>query len=496
MAEINVQREVEFGFLPTLGRDRLYGWIDFMLVQTGFGIAAWCFLVGGYTGTYIEGKYAIVAILVGNAFPVLMILPYAASTARYGVDTFIGTNAALGFNLSRTLFVIFAILNQGWIVIACFMLGESCIKVAGVFGAPEFLTTRTTGAPIFSIIFYCLGMFIAYKGPVAIKTFARIGVPAIIVILFGLIGFVLLKYGIHKVLDSAPSSPFPTFQESVANSIEVNAGLGFSWLVYLGQWCRLAKQESSAVGGTYLGFGLLLNVAGIFGAFTALLVGSLDPTDWMIGMGGEAFGTFGLVLLVLANLTSSVVLMYSQSLSVKTLFPRFPWKYAILTNLPAATLMFSPTFYDAYNKFLAYVSFIMATFGGVLVADWFFVHRQRFEVGALYDHGSPHYRYWSGWNPAAIIAILAGSGSYWYLYNPVTYVYTDLFLWLGAGIPSFFVAAITYVIMAKLVFRNLPSYALDRDWRARVDAGDKSAVVVGPDMAPAPKPVAAAATAE
>jgi len=129
------------------------------------------------------------------------------------------------------------------------------------------------------------------------------------------------------------------------------------------------------------------------------------------------------------------------------------------------------------------------------VADWFFVHRQRFEVGALYDHGSPHYHYWSGWNPAAIIAILAGSGSYWYLYNPVTYEYRDAFLWLGAGIPSFFVAAIVYVLMANLVFRNVDAYALDRDWRARVNAGEKSAVVVGPGMKPAPAPVPVEAVA-
>jgi hypothetical protein len=124
----------------------------------------------------------------------------------------------------------------------------------------------------------------------------------------------------------------------------------------------------------------------------------------------------------------------------------------------------------------------------VLVADWFFVHRQRLEVGALYDHGNPQYRFWAGWNPAAVIAIVVGSVSYWMLYNPVTYEYTDGFLLFGAGIPSFFVAVIVYVVCAKLVFNSSPSYALDREWRARVAAGEKDAVVVGPGMEPAPSP--------
>lgn len=490
MAEqIDVRHEVEFGFLPTLGSERAFSWFDFTLVQTGFGIAAWCFLVGGYTGTFIEGKYAIWAILLGNALPVLLILPFALTTARYGVDTFIATNPALGYNLSRLFFVIFAVLNLGWITIACFMLGESCIKVAEVVGLPEFLTTRSTGAPIFSIIFYLIGMWIAWKGPIAIKMFARIGVPAIILILFGLIIAVVFKYGFTHVMNSDPSAPFPELWESVSNSIEVNAGLGFSWLVYLGQWCRLARSESAAVGGTYLGFGLLLNVAGIFGAFTALIVGSLDPTDWMIGVGGTAFGVFGLVLLILANLTSTVVLMYSQSLSVKTMLPKMAWKWAILTNAPAAFLMFSPAFYDGYTKFLAYVSFIMATFGGVLVADWFFVHRQRFEVGALYDHGNRQYHYWRGWNPAALLAILTGTVCYWLLYNPVTFAYTKPFALFGAAIPSFFAAAIAYVVFARLLFRNLESYQLDRQWRLRVLSGEADAVVVTDGMRPTPETV-------
>jgi NCS1 family nucleobase:cation symporter-1 len=479
-----IGREVEFGFLPTLGRERAFSWIDFTLVQTGFGIAAWCFLVGGYTGSFIEGKYGIWVILLGNALPVLLILPYALSTARYGVDTFIASNPALGHNLSRVFFVIFAILNLGWITIACFMLGESCIKVAKVAGLPEFLTTRTIGAPIFSLIFYLLGMYVAWKGPVAIKRFARVGVPAIILILFGLIIAVVFKYGFTRVMDSEPATPFPTLWEGISNSVEVNAGLGFSWLVYLGQWCRLARSESAAIQGTYLGYGLLLNVAGIFGAFTALIVGSLDPTDWMIGVGGTVFGVFGLILLILANLTSTVVLMYSQALSVKTMVPKLDWKWAILTNAPAAFLMFSPAFYDAYTKFLAYVAFIMATFGGVLVADWFFVRRQRFEVGALYDHGNPQYRYWYGWNPAAIVAVAVGTGVYWLLYNPVTFVYTKPFALFGAAIPSFFAAAATYAFCALVVFRNLESYRLDRLWRRRVAQGEADAVVVSDGMLP------------
>jgi nucleobase:cation symporter-1, NCS1 family len=479
----DINSEVTFGFLPVLKKDRIFGWWDFLLIQAGFGIAAWCFLVGGLTGTVLEGKYAIWVILLGNALPVLLILPFALQTARQGVDTFIAANQALGRRFSQVFFLIFAILNLGWITIACFMLGLSAIKVSDVIGLPAFLTTDTQGAPIYAITFFILSMYIAYKGPVTIKRLARIGVPAVILILFGLIIVVLFKYGMTKVLSSAPAEPYDTLRDSVFHSLEWNVGLGFSWLVYLGQWCRMARNESGAINGTYLGYGLVLNVAGIFGAFTALLVGSLDPTDWMIAAGGMWFGMFGLILLILANLTSSVVLMYSQAISVKTMLPRIRWHWCVLTVVPAALLMLSPTFYDSYQKFLLYVAFIMATFGGVLVTDWFFVRHQRADVGALYDQGNPQYRYWAGWNPAAVLAVALGSLFYWWMYNPVTDVSGPLFPFLGAGIPAFFVAGAIYYAAAKTIFAG--QYKSDREWQRRVAGGETDAVVLLPGPEPA-----------
>jgi purine-cytosine permease-like protein len=80
-----VQREVYFGILPVLRGERQFGLLDFLLVQVGFGIAAWSFLVGGYTGSVLPAGPAIAAILFGNAIPVFLISVLAILYARYGV---------------------------------------------------------------------------------------------------------------------------------------------------------------------------------------------------------------------------------------------------------------------------------------------------------------------------------------------------------------------------------------------------------------------------
>lgn len=444
-----IEKEVEFGYLPALRKERQFGIWDYIAIQVGFGIAAWCFMVGGLTGTVLPGKLAMPVILFGNAFPVFLIAPLALLFTRYGVETFAGVRAALGYVGSDIFFVIFAVLNLGWITIATFMLGEAVIKIMAVINAPAFLTTRNIGAPIFSILAFIIGVYIAYKGPIAVKLFSRIGVPALLVILFGLIYVVLVQNGFDKVMNTPPAEPYDSMSRSIASALEWNVGLGFSWLPYLGQWSRMAKTEKASYYGAFFGWGVILNVAGIFGAFVALLVGSLDPTDWMIAVGGALFGLFGLLLLVLANLTSTIVLIYSQALSFKTIFPSKPWRLAIASTIPAALLMLSPAVYDSYGKFLSYVSFVMAAYGGVLLVDYFLIRKQKINVRELYNRGGI-YQYSGGINLVAYAVIVLCSIFYFWTYNPAADHAGPLFTKISAGIPTFFLAAILYFVVCKI----------------------------------------------
>ncbi len=440
------------GFLPAQKSERVFGLWDFILIQIGFGIAAWCFLVGGYTGLVLDAKDSIAAILFGNAFPVILIMPIVILFAKYGIDTFIGIRSALGYRGSDLFFILFFILNFGWITISCFMIGESSIKITGAFGAEGFWAERTGAAPIFSIIAFAFALFIAYKGPVAIKWFNRIGVPSILLICAGLIFAIFIDEGVANVFAIEPSEPYDSYARSMATAVEWNVGLGFSWLAYLGATSRLTKSENVAFSGGFWGFGVLLNVAAILGALTALLVGSIDPTDWMIAVGGERFGIVGLILLILANTTSCVVLMYAQAIAFKTMFPHLKWGLAVSTTLPAILLMLSPAFYDAYSSFLSFISFVMGVFGGILVVDYFYIKKQKISVRDLYNRGGA-YRYWGGFNPAAVVSFAAGSVFYWIVYNPIADVASPIFNYITAGIPAFFVAAIVHYIAAKFIFR-------------------------------------------
>ncbi|GBD18575.1 putative allantoin permease [bacterium HR27] len=158
-------------------------------------------------------------------------------------------------------------------------------------------------------------------------------------------------------------------------------------------------------------------------------------------------------MLILANLTSATVLIYSQSLSIKTLFPNWKWLWALLTTIPAALLMLTPTVYDSYTKFLSYVSFIMAAYGGVMVADYVFIQRFHISLRDLYRQHAGRYQYLGGFNWEAYVAILLGGVFYFWTYNPATDRAGPLFVYLTAGIPTFFLAAAVYLGLTLLTRR-------------------------------------------
>ncbi|KKB44112.1 Cytosine/purine/uracil/thiamine/allantoin permease family protein [Bacillus thermotolerans] len=408
----------------------------------------------------LSAKEAIASILFGNALPFLLIAPIILLFARYGVDTFIGFRSALGYLGSNIFYFIFMFLTIGYMSVAFFMAGEALVKIASVAGLPEFFTNGITGAPFFAIIVFAIVFFITFQGPLVMRKFNLIGVPAILLVTLGLVALLMVGQGWEKIFSLPAPESYDDHARSMITALEINIGLGFSWLPYLGQYSRLAKSEKSAFKAGFFSYGIIVNVAVILGALAALVVASLDPTDWMFAIGGTWVGVIGLLLLTLGNITAGTFLMYSQAISFKTVFPKKSWTLAMGTAIPTVLLLLSASFYDAFGSFITVISYIMAIFGGIVISDFFFVKKQKVSIRDLYDTNGSYY-YWKGINPSAIVSFIVGTIVYWSLYNPVLDTSSSLFYYMSAGIPAYFAAGICYYVSAKYLF----SYEADRGVR-------------------------------
>ncbi|WP_042352626.1 purine-cytosine permease family protein [Bacillus massiliigorillae] len=456
--QLSISKDVAFGFLPAKKADRVFGLWDLILIQVGIGVSCFCLLVGGNTGMLVDAKESIAAILFGNAIPIMLIVPIVIYFARYGIDTFIGFRSSLGYLGSTIFYYVFMVLTIGYMSVALFMAGQALVEVSSFFNFAEFFTSRTTGAPFFAIFLFVIAFLVTFRGPVFIKKFNMIGVPAILLVMVGLIAILVFGQGLDKIFALNPAEPSDELARSMATALELNIGLGFSWLPYFGQYSRLAKNEKAAFKAGFLSYGVFVNIAAILGALTALVVASLDPTDWMFAIGGPWVGLIGLILLTLGNLTATIFLMYSQVISFKTVVPKKSWLFAMCTTVPTVFLLLSSAFYDAFNSFITIISYIMSVIGGIVIADFFFVKKQNISLRDLYDTKGK-YRYWRGVNPSAVVAFIIGTVVYWCLYNPITGSASGMFDFTTAGIPSYFASAISFYVSSKYIF----SFNVDRE---------------------------------
>lgn len=447
----NVNADISFAYLPTHKKDRKMGFFDLLLVQTVVGLSAFGLLSGAYAGTMVGTGDSLIAVLFGNAFPMFLIAPVAFYFAKYGVDTFVGYRSALGYNGVLVFFALFYSLSLGYSALALFMAGESLSSALKVLNAPE-IVSGSSGPTVCAIVLFLIAFIIVLRGPDAIRKFNIIAVPSFFLFLIALIIAVLFSDHIPALNKLTPVAPFENHTRSFMTALEINVALGFSWLPYLGQYSRLAKSTKSAYAASFYSYGVIVVVAAAVGALAALISGSMYPGDWMNAIMGSKFAVVGLILLTTANLGATLFLMYSFAISFKTLFSKSSWILAVCTLLPTIFLLLNSTFYDAFNIFMSVISFTMASLGGILIADYFFVKKQNISMRDLYNTKGK-YNYWFGFNPSAVLTLVASYFFFWGMYNPITLEANGLFLKITAGIPTFFLACILYYVFAKFIFR-------------------------------------------
>ncbi len=451
-----VRKDVYFTLIPTLERERPYGMIDFMMVQISFGIAAWFFLVGGFTGLWLPAKQAIVTVIAGNVIPLFLISVTAIPFARYGVDQFVGHRAVFGHRFSDIWLIIYIGSSFGWIAYITLLMGSSMWRLMGELGLEQILgiLARPEGQYIWGVIGVVMSYFLTLGGPSMIKWFLRIVVSALLTLLLILIYNVIAIHGLETIFAAKPAQPFEDPAWGLASAFEINVGLGFSWAFWYGQWTRLARSERAAYHGCQWGWGIIAALAGVFAAFTALIVGSFDPAEWVYRIGGW-IAYAGLIMLLLSNF-DAVCLMYPMTISLNSRIPRLKWwQAALVPAIGGIVLDLLPGVYQAYYMYLAYISLLTGIYGALITGNYLLT-RGKWNLRWIYFKDSP-YQYFKGFNLESLIASIVGTIFYLSTLEPLSWTSPNgLFPHITAGIPAYAITLATYILLSKArVFRKL-----------------------------------------
>lgn len=450
-----------FTELPVLRHERIWGFWQFSSVNIGLAIATWAFLTGGTIAIFAGIRTAIVATLIGNLIGVVLVaLATCLPSAKYGLEQYTALRAVFGLNGVRALIaVLLPLAGAGWNAVLAVMFGRAVTNVLNAVFGTRF---DPNGAMVVSMSL--LALFLAWltlvRGPVSIEWVNKIVAPGLAVMTVVMLVVLLGSHTWSELSAAAPLDAFADDRLNFAVALELSFATGFSWWTIMGNLARLTTSQRAAFWPNLVGLFLASAVAGIVGTIAALALGELDPTVWMVPLGGVALGVLALLFIALANITSMVSQTYSSGLALiragGDVVRRIPWSVLVaLMFVPPAIVVFWPAaLYDNFFTFVAWVGLIMAPLTAVYLTDYFLLRGRKLDLRELYEpEGVSRYSFWWGVNPAAFLAVALGALTYYLLLNPVTFAAAAIFTYTTASLPAFLVTAVTHALLTVLWVR-------------------------------------------
>ena len=369
---------------------------------------------------------AVLTIFLGNAIVLVPMLLNGHAGAKYGIPFPVFARASFGTKGANIPAMLRAIVACGWFGIQTWIGGESLYHLLRAWN-PELPLIDGSGLippplPLLCFgLFWLLNMFIIYKGVDSIRKllqFKAIFLPFAAIALF--CWAIMAAKGLGPILREP--SKFSNNQEFFAfffPALTAVVGFWATLSLNIPDFTRYSKSQSAHLRGQAIGLPPSMTLFAFIGVVvtsaSAIIYGSpeWDPvklagkfeSKWMV-----SFAMIGIIISTLAtNIAANIV---SPANDFSNLSPRrinfrmggyitgiigvliFPWK-----------LMADPNGY-IFTWLIAYSS-LLGPIGGILICDYFLIRKKQLILEELYQHQG-RYGYKQGYNPIAILALLAG----------------------------------------------------------------------------------------
>lgn len=445
---------------PTLPGERNWGGLAAVGLYASTAMATWCFLIGGYVAFYLDARSAMPIMIAGGLFGIILIyLALVPGSTRYGVESIVSTRPALGVRGSTLSLGLAALILIAWNAILVIFLGRALSTILVTMGVIGEAASRwvVSGAGLVTV---AIAWLVVARGSQVMKTTATWVAVVVTLLALWLAIELVTGVGVQAVFDASPLASTGDRLTDVTLGLEVMIASTLSWWPYVGAITQRLSKKTSPMAPVIIGLSLPLSVVSIVGLLAALSYPDSggDPTLYVMGLGGNLMGVVALLFIVLANVATVVVGVFSLATGIRQGTPRrlrIGWNAAVaLTLVPvAAVVVLIPDwFFDNLGAVLAFAGVLIAPLCGVQIADYFLLRRQYWNVAALYDFSkSSSYYFVGGLNPIGIGSVIVGFVAYIYLLDPVSYETASPFEYLTASGPAAVISGVLHVVLTKLV---------------------------------------------
>jgi nucleobase:cation symporter-1, NCS1 family len=388
-------------------------WIGMSVVITTYTLAS------GLMSQGMNWWQAMLVILLGNAIVLVPMILNAHAGTRYGISFPVLCRASFGVRGANIPAILRAIVACGWFGIQTW-IGALALNAllraawpgwAGVPGATW----------IAFAMFWGLQVAIILKGTEGIKILESWSAP---LLLGG--GLLLLWWGIRnggglsnvlsqsQRLQGQGGTPFWVLFPA---ALTANVGYWATLSLNIPDFTRYAKSQRSQAIGQALGLPTTMTLFAFIGvavtAATIVIFGEAiwDPIVLVSRIGGAGLIIFAALIVLAAQITTNMAAnVVSPSNDFSNLSPkRISYVRGGLITAVIGILMMP---WKLYSDAAAYIftwllgySSLMGALGGILIADYWVLRRQRLLVGDLFrEQGA--YTYRGGYNWRAIAALV------------------------------------------------------------------------------------------
>lgn len=374
---------------------------------------------------------AVLTIFLGNTIVLVPMLLNAHAGTKYGIPFPVYCRSSFGILGANVPAILRALVACGWFGIQAWIGGWAIYKILSVWipsweqlGNLPFIGINTPQLVCF-LFFWAINMWVIYKGIESIRILLNIKAPLLIAL-----GLLLLYWAYSKAGGFGPMLEKP----SAFDAGQPKAGQFWSFFFpaltgMVGFWAtlslnipdftRYAYSQRDQVAGQALGLPTTMGLFSFIGvavtSATVVIYGETiwDPVVLMTRFKNPVLLVVALAALCIATLATNIA---ANVVSPANDFANIsPTKISFRTGglitgvigivIQPWRLVSDPSGY-IFTWLVGY-SALLGAIGGVLIADYYVIRKTKLDLIRLYEKDGPYW-YKGGWNPIAIIALLAG----------------------------------------------------------------------------------------
>jgi nucleobase:cation symporter-1, NCS1 family len=387
-------------------------WIGMAVVITTYTLAS------GLMSQGMNWAQALTTILLGNVIVLIPMVLNAHAGTKYGVSFPVLCRASFGVKGANVPAMLRAIVACGWFGIQTWIGGLALDALATAVW-PGWAALGY-GKAIAFLVFWLLQVLIIIKGTEGIKILESWSAPLLLGGGIALLAWAIIRGGgLGHILGESRrlQSGNTPFWSLFPAALTANVGYWATLSLNIPDFTRYAKSQKSQMTGQALGLPTTMTLFAFIGvavtSATIVIFGEAiwDPIALIARIGSPAVIIFGALVVLAAQITTNMAAnVVSPANDFSNLNPRKISYVAggLITAVIGIVMMPWKLYSDASAYIFTWLigySGLMGSLGGILIADYWIVRRQKLNLRDLFEVQG-EYTYSNGINWKAMIALI------------------------------------------------------------------------------------------